>query len=208
MAKNKQERKENQQHSTKIRAGHYTPSMVDFLGYDTVKNVYDSTIIAIEEAQHFSAEVRVKGLQTAALLGTLIIGIITAFCSIECSIESLFAKIVMVTIAMVLTNALRGIIRKVIYRKDNIHRGNTQSRLLSEQMINALHKVDKENRSAFVLASTLKTLEKSVELQNKNTEEKQVAYQQEIDTMTTLLSYILLFASIFAILFCLSRPLY
>ena len=167
MAKNKQEKKENQQHSTKIRAGHYTPSMVDFLGYDTVKNVYDSTIIAIEEAQHFSAEVRAKGLQTAALLGTLIIGIITAFCSIG----SLFAKIVMVTIAMVLTNALRGIIRKVIYRKDNIHRGNTQSRLLSEQMINALHKVDKENRSAFVLASTLKTLEKSVELQNKHTEE-------------------------------------
>ena len=109
---------------------------------------------------------------------------------------------------MVLTNALRGIIRKVIYRKDNIHRGNTQSRLLSEQMINALHKVDKENRSAFVLASTLKTLEKSVELQNKHTEEKQVAYQQEIDTMTTLLSFILLFASIFAILFCFSRPLY
>lgn len=203
MAKRNQKKREQQQ-SDNIKAGHYTPSMIGFLGYETIKNVYDATMVAAEEARKFSAEVRNKGLQTAALLDALVIGLVTAFGTIE----SPFARFVMVAMIVVLTNALRGIMRNVIYRKENIHSGNTQSRMLSEQMINALHKVDKNNRSAFVLASTLKKLEESVELQNKQTEEKQLAYQREIDTLVTLLVLLVIFAVAFIALCHSFLPVY
>ena len=206
MAKKKQKNVETQRldKNVNVKAGHYTPSMVDFLGYDTIKNVYDATLTAVEEAQQFSSEVRGKGLHTAGLLGTLIVGLIATICAVE----SLFLKIMVIAVTTVLVNALRGIVRNVIYRKENAHRGNTQSRLLSEQMIDVLHKVDKENRSAFVLASTLKGLERKAEEMDKQTGEKQESYQREIDTLTTLLTWIFCIASALAILFHFSQPVY
>lgn len=204
MTKKKQKKYDVRRLDKNVKAEHYTPSMVDFLGYETVKDVYDATLTAIEEAQHFSAEVREKGLHTAGLLGALIVGLIAAICAVE----YLFLKAVLIAVTIVLVKALRSIVRNVIYRKENAHRGNTQSRMLSEQMINVLHKVDKENRSAFVLASTLKSLEKSAEELDRQTEKKQEAYQREIDTLTTLLAWIFGLASIFAVLFHFSQPVY
>lgn len=204
MVKKKQKNVETLRLDKNIKAEHYTPSMVDFLGYDTIKNVYDATLTAVEEAQQFSMEVREKGLHTAGLLGTLIIGLIATICAVD----SLFLKIVVIVVTMVLVNALRGIVRNVIYRKENAHRGNTQSRMLSEQMINVLHKVDKENRSAFVLASTLKDLEKKAKEMDKQTGEKQESYQREIDMLTNLLTWIFFLASTLAILFHFSQPVY
>ena len=204
MAKKKQNKSKIQSSEANLKAGHYTPSMVEFLGYDTIKSVYDATLTAAEEAQAFSAEVKTKGLQTAGLLGAIIIGLVTAVCTIN----ALFVKIVVTVLAAVLLNALRGIVANVIYRKENMHRGNTQSRMLSEQMISALQKVDKGNRAAFVLASTLKSLEKSVKDLDAQTEEKQKAYQKEIDTLTNNLTIVFVLASAFAILFYFSLPVY
>ena len=198
MKKKKQKKTETNSPEANLKAGHYTPTMVKFLGYDIIKNVHDATLSAIEESQNFSAEVRTKGLQTAGLLAALIVGLITA----ACTISTLLVKIVAIVFAAELLNALNGIVRNVIYRKENAHKGNTQSRMLSEQMISALQKVEKENRAAYVLASTLKKLEESADELDAQTNEKQKAYQKEIDTLTTLLTFTFILASAFAILFC------
>lgn len=178
--------------------------MVEFLGYDTIKAVYDASVTAVEEAQLFSAEVRTKGLQTAGLLGALIVGLVTA----ACAIDTLFVKVVAIVFAAVLLKALRGIVRKIIYRKENAHKGSTQSRMLSEQMISALQTVEKENRAAFVLASTLKGLERSAAQLDAQTEEKQRAYQKEIDTLTNILTLVFILALAIAFLFYFSLSVY
>lgn len=96
-----------------VCAGHYTPTLVNFLGRDIICEAYNSTILAIEDAQKFSDEVRTKGLQFCGLLVALIVGLIAGFCAIETPL----ARVVMAVICTILVKTLHGLFFGIIYRK-------------------------------------------------------------------------------------------
>lgn len=183
-------------------AGRYTKGMIDLLGYDIIKSTYDSTLLYIEDAQKLSNEVRTKGLQSAGLLVTLIVALTTGICTID----NLFAKAIMIVVAIVLTNCLRGIFKGIIYRKENISRGNVQSNLLNQSMIDAIYATDKDRRKSIFFASQLRSKEKAAEMLNKQTDEMQKCFEKETKTMINLITWIIYIASAFAILFYFCLP--
>lgn len=183
-------------------AGKYSKRMIDLLGYDIIKSTYDSTLLYLEDAQKFSNEVRAKGLQSAGLLVTLIVALVTGICTID----NLFAKIVMIAITVVLTSCLRAIFKGIIYRKKNVSRGNTQSNLLNQSMIDAIYAVDENKRKSIFFVSQLRSKEKAAEMLNKQTAEMQQCFENETKTMITLITWIIYIASAFAILFYFCLP--
>lgn len=183
-------------------AGNYSKGMIDLLGYDIIKGTYDSTLLYIEDAQKLSDEVRTKALQSAGVLVTLIVALITGICAIG----SLFAKIVMIAIVIVLTNCLRGIFKGIIYRKENVSRGNVQSNLLNQNMIDAIYAADESRRKSIFFASQLRSKEKSAEKMNRQTDEMQKCFENETRTMITMITWIIYIASAFAILFYFCQP--
>lgn len=198
MAKNNQKKTNYQPESQfNVVAGCYNRAMVDFLGYELVKNAYNASVLAIEDAQTFSNEVRTKGFQCAGLLVTLIVALITGICAIS----SLIAKIIMISVALVLINALRGIFNGIIYRKGNATKGNVQSFMLNTQMIEELKKVKDEKRATFFLASLLKGMENEVTRLNKQTQEAQCCFERETKTMIKLLWLDMIILSIFALIY-------
>ena len=118
--------------------------MTDLLGYDIIKNAYDSTILAIEDSHNFSNEVRAKGFQCAGILVALIVCVITCICTIK----PLEVRIILAVIAFVLTKTLYGILLGITYKKENDTRGNTQSYMLKQEMIDALGKIDENKRGS------------------------------------------------------------
>ena len=185
-----------------VSAGHYTPKMTDLLGYDIIKNVYDSTILAIEDSQNFTNEVRTKGLQCAGLLMALIVCLITCICTIK----MLEVRIIMAAIAFVLTKTLYGLLWGIIYKKENGTRGNTQSYMLNQEMIDALGKIDENKRAAFFLASRLKGMEAERLRLDEQTTKMQKCFEQETRIMIVLLTGILIIVSVIYIVFYSSMP--
>ena len=183
-------------------AGNYSKGMIDLLGYDIIKSTYDATLLYIEDAQKLSNEVRAKGLQSAGLLITLIVALTTGICTIS----NLFAKIVMIAIVIVLTKCLRGVFKGIIYRKENASRGNIQSNLLNQNMIDAIYVADESRRKSIFFASQLRSKEKTAEKINRQTDEMQTCFENETKTMITLITWIIYIASAFAILFYFCLP--
>lgn len=183
-------------------AGKYSKGMIDLLGYDIIKSTYDSTLLYIEDAQKFSNEVRTKGLQSAGLLVTLIVALVTGICTIG----NLFAKIVMIAITVVLASCLRGIFKGIIYRKENVSKGNTQSNLLNQNMIDAIYAADENKRKSIFFVSQLRNKEKAAEMLNKQTDEMQKCFENETKKMVALITWIIYIASAFAILFYFCLP--
>lgn len=185
-------------------AGHYTPKMTDLLGYDIIKNVYDSTILAIEDELRFSNEIRTKALQCAGLLTTLIVGLTAAICAVH----DFSFQCMMTALAAVLVKCLYGLFWGIIYRKDNVHRGNTQSAMLCQQTIDRLQRVDGAQRAAFFLACNLKGMEDDVFRQKNRTEEMQRCFERETKMMLTLVTFILIVSGVLAFIFKLSLLVY
>ena len=202
MAKKKQRNSEEKQNPGNIKAGHYTPSMVSFLGYDLIKSAYDESVLVVEDQLRFSNEVRTKGLHTAALLATLSVGLIAAICSVE----STMARVVMSMLTVVLLGGLHGIFWGVIYRKNNVTRGTTQSYSLDGGMIDALKDVDASQRAAFYLASSLKGIERDAFRQREQVDKMQTYYQRVTKTVIVLISVIMLVAMVITLLFATATP--
>lgn len=178
-------------------AGRYTKGMIDLLGYDIIKNTYDSTLLYIEDAQKLSNEIRSKALQSAGLLVTIIVALITGVCTID----GLFPKAVMIALAITLAKCLQGIFNGIIYRKENISRGNTQSNLLNQDMVNVLYGADENIRKSIFYASQLRNKEKAAEKLNQQTCEMQICFENETKAMINLITWIICIASTFAIIF-------
>jgi hypothetical protein len=202
MAKKKQRNSEGKQNPGNIKAGHYTPSMVSFLGYELIKSAYDQSILVVEDQLRFSNEVRTKGLHTAGLLTTLSVGLIAAICSVE----STMARVVMSLLTVVLLGGLHGIFWGVIYRKNNVTRGTTQSYSLDGGMIDALKDVDASQRAAFYLASSLKGIERDAVRQREQVDKMQTYYQRITKTVIVLISVIMLVTMVITLLFATATP--
>lgn len=188
----------------KVCAGHYTPTLVNFLGQDIIYETYSSTVLAIEDAQKFSEEVRTKGLQFCGLLVALIVGLITCFCVIETPL----ARIVMAVVCAVLVKTLYGLFSGIIYRKENATRGNTQSFLLSQDMIDVLSQIESEERFAFFIASRLKGMEQERLRLDRQTKEMQDCFESETRTMVFLLALMLVVVVVAAFLLSSALPAY
>lgn len=160
--------------------------MIDFLGHDTIRAAYDASIMAVEDAQRLSNEVRTKALQTSGLLTTLFVGILAAFCAITIPL----VRGVLLVVALVIGLSLYALLHFIILRKENATRGNVQSLLLGEGMIETMKKIDKKKRTAFLLASQLKGKEKSVIELNSQTGRMQKRYEQIVWGMLISLSFI------------------
>lgn len=198
----KPEEEKKEQTAVNVKAGHYTPAMVDFLGYDLIKLSYDQSVLVIEDQLRFSNEVRTKGLQTAGLLTTLAVGLIAAICAVE----STAARVVMVMLTVVLLGGLYGLFWGVIYRKSNVTRGTTQSYSLDKGMIETLKKVDVKQRAAFYLASSLKGIERDAVRQKAQVDKMQMHYQQVTKTMIILISIIMVATLLIAFLLETATP--
>lgn len=169
-----------------LEAGRYKTSMIEFLGHDTVKMAYDASIMAIEDAQHFSNEVRTKALQTAGLLMSLCMGVLAAYCVMPTAI----VRVVFAVIDIVLALSLYCLLHFIIFRKENAMRGNVQSNMFGEKMIERMKHIDTKYRPTFLLASQLKGKEKAAVNLNVQTEQMQRRYEQIIWATLILLSVI------------------
>ena len=196
MAKKKQKNSEEKQNPGNIKAGHYSPSMVSFLGYDAIKIAYDESIMAIEDQQRFSSEVRTKGLHTAALLATLSVGLI----AVISAVDSTAVRIVTTLQAAILLGGLYAVFKKIIFRKSNVTRGSTQAYSLDEGMIDVLRTVEPGQRAAFFLASGLKGMEKDVNRQKCETDRMQQSYENITKTMIILIGIVLVVSAVLAFL--------
>lgn len=176
-------------------AGCYTENMIDLLGYDIIKDVFDASNLAMEDAQKHSNEVRVKALQCAGLFVTLIVALV----AVTCSTESVLVKALSISLSFVFTWALHGIFRGIIYRKENITRGNVQSNLLNQQMINVLSRIDEKKRKSVFLASQLKGKELKIKSLNEQTERMQQCFERVTSTLKTLLLLVFLIFSVIAL---------
>ena len=177
---------------TKLIAEHYNIDLVSFLGYDIIKTVYDASTLAIEDAQKFSNEVRTKALQSVAVSGAIIVGLMAAICTVG----SIFAKIVMSALIIALTITSYRIFKDIIYRKKNSTRGNTQSYMLNQQMIDKLGQLKNSKRISFFLASQLKTKESEAKRLNNETNRMQQCFEKEINGMAKRVAIILIAATI------------
>lgn len=207
MAKNKNKKSAEQpRHTGKmgVCAGHYTPTLVNFLGRDIICEAYNSTILAIEDAQKFSDEVRTKGLQFCGLLVALIVGLIAGFCAIETPL----ARVVMAVICAILVKTLHGLFFGIIYRKENATRGNTQSYLLSQDMIDILSQMGSDERYTFFMASRLKGMEQERLRLDSQTKQMQDCFESETRTMMFLLALILVAALVASFLLSSALPAY
>ena len=204
MAKRKQKNSEEKQNPGNIKAGHYIPSMVSFLGYDTIKSAYDESIMAIEDQQRFSGEVRTKGLHTAALLATLSVGLI----AVISAVDSTAVRIVATLLATILLGGLYAVFKKIIFRKINVTRGSTQAYSLDEGMIDILRTVEPGQRAAFFLASGLKGMEKDVNRQKCETDKMQQSYENITKTMIILIGIVLVMSAVLAFLVKTPVPAY
>lgn len=176
-------------------AGCYTENMMELLGYDIIKGVFDASNLAIEDAQKYSNEVRVKALQCAGLFVILIVALV----AVTCSTESVLVKALSISLSFVFTWALQDIFRGIIYRKENISRGNVQSNLLNQQMINVLSRIDEKKRKSVFLASQLKGKEQKIKSLNEQTERMQQCFERVTNTLKTLLLLIFLIFSVIAL---------
>lgn len=204
MAKKKQKNSEEKQNPGNIKAGHYSPSMVSFLGYDAIKIAYDESIMAIEDQQRFSSEVRTKGLHTAALLATLSVGLI----AVISAVDSTAVRIVTTLLAAILLGGLYAVFKKIIFRKSNVTRGSTQAYSLDEGMIDVLRTVEPGQRAAFFLASGLKGMEKDVNRQKCETDRMQQSYENITKTMIILIGIVLVVSAVLAFLVTPPVPAY
>ena len=204
MAKKKQRNSEEKQNPGNIKAGHYTPSMVSFLGYDAIKIAYDESIMAIEDQQRFSSEVRTKGLHTAALLATLSVGLI----AVISAVDSTAVRIVTTLLAAILLGGLYAVFKNIIFRKSNVTRGSTQAYSLDEGMIDVLRTVEPGQRAAFFLASGLKGMEKDVNRQKCETDRMQQSYENITKTMIILIGIVLVVSAVLAFLVKTPVPAY
>lgn len=204
MAKKKQRKAENCQSGQKLNAGHYTKSMVEFLGYDAIKIAYDESIMAIEDQQRFSSEVRTKGLHTAALLATLSVGLI----AVISAVDSTAVRIVTTLLAAILLGGLYAVFKKIIFRKSNVTRGSTQAYSLDDGMIDVLRTVEPGQRAAFFLASGLKGMEKDVNRQKCETDRMQQSYENITKTMIILIGIVLVVSAVLAFLVKTPVPAY
>jgi len=204
MAKKKQKNSEEKQNPGNIKAGHYTPSMVNFLGYDAIKIAYDESIMAIEDQQRFSSEVRTKGLHTAALLATLSVGLI----AVISAVDSTAVRIVTTLLAAILLGGLYAVFKKIIFRKSNVTRGSTQAYSLDDGMIDVLRTVEPGQRAAFFLASGLKGMEKDVNRQKCETDRMQQSYENITKTMIILIGIVLVVSAVLAFLVKTPVPAY
>lgn len=187
-----------------VCAGHYTPALVNFLGRDIIYETYNSTVLAIEDAQNFSDEVRTKGLQFCGLLVALIVGLIACFCAIEAPL----ARMVTAIVCAVLLKTLYGLFFGIIYRKENATRGNTQSYLLSQGMIDTLSQIESEERFAFFMASRLKGMEQERLRLDGQTKQMQECFESKTRTMVFLLAIMLVMALAAAFLLSSALPAY
>jgi len=204
MAKKKQKNSEEKQNPGNIKAGHYTPSMVSFLGYDAIKIAYDESIMAIEDQQRFSSEVRTKGLHTAALLATLSVGLI----AVISAVDSTAVRIVTTLLAAILLGGLYAVFKKIIFRKSNVTRGSTQAYSLDEGMIDVLRTVEPGQRAAFFLASGLKGMERDAVRQKCETDRMQQSYENITKTMIILIGIVLVVSAVLAFLIKTPVPAY
>lgn len=204
MAKKKQKNSEEKQNPGNIKAGHYTTSMVNFLGYDAIKIAYDESIMAIEDQQRFSSEVRTKGLHTAALLATLSVGLI----AVISAVDSIAVRIVTTLLAAILLGGLYAVFKKIIFRKSNVTRGSTQAYSLDDGMIDVLRTVEPGQRAAFFLASGLKGMEKDVNRQKCETDRMQQSYENITKTMIILIGIVLVVSAVLAFLVKTPVPAY
>ena len=204
MAKKKQRNSEEKQNPGNIKAGHYTPSMVSFLGYDAIKIAYDESIMAIEDQQRFSSEVRTKGLHTAALLATLSVGLI----AVISAVDSTAVRIVTTLLAAILLGGLYAVFKKIIFRKSNVTRGSTQAYSLDEGMIDVLRTVEPGQRAAFFLASGLKGMERDAVRQKCETDRMQQSYENITKTMIILIGIVLVVSAVLAFLVKTPVPAY
>lgn len=204
MAKKKQKNSEEKQNPGNIKAGHYTPSMVNFLGYDAIKIAYDESIMAIEDQQRFSSEVRTKGLHTAAMLATLSVGLI----AVISAVDSTAVRIVTTLLAAILLGGLYAVFKKIIFRKSNVTRGSTQAYSLDDGMIDVLRTVEPGQRAAFFLASGLKGMEKDVNRQKCETDRMQQSYENITKTMIILIGIVLVVSAVLAFLVKTPVPAY
>ena len=187
-----------------LTAGKYNLTMVEFLGDEIIRSVYDSSLLMIEDQQKFSNEVRTKGLQCSGLLVTIIVALITAIYTIE----SVTTRLILVLLAFVFAKGLLGIFKGIIIRKDNYSRGNTQSYLLSQDMIESLRKAKKRHRTSYFLASNLKGMERDARKQREQTNRMQRCFEQETKSIIYLVIGILLITSIVFLIHHSSLPLY
>lgn len=207
MAKNKNKKRDEQSKAKgkmDACAGHYTPGMVSFLGRDIIYETYSSTVLAIEDAQKFSEEVRTKGLQFCGLLVALIVGLITCFCAIDAPL----ARVVMAIVCAVLVKTLHELFFGIIYRKENATRGNTQSFLLSQGMIDTLSQIESEERFTFFMASRLKGMEQERLRLDRQTKQMQDCFESETKTMVSLLALMLVVALVAVFLLSSALPAY
>ena len=204
MAKKKQKNSEEKQNPGNIKAGHYTPSMVSFLGYDAIKIAYDESIMAIEDQQRFSSEVRTKGLHTAALLATLSVGLI----AVISAVDSTAVRIVTTLLAAILLGGLYAVFKNIIFRKSNVTRGSTQAYSLDEGMIDVLRTVEPGQRAAFFLASGLKGMERDAVRQKCETDRMQQSYENITKTMIILIGIVLVVSAVLAFLIKTPVPAY
>lgn len=204
MAKKKQKNSEEKQNPGNIKAGHYTTSMVNFLGYDAIKIAYDESIMAIEDQQRFSSEVRTKGLHTAALLATLSVGLI----AVISAVDSTAVRIVTTLLAAILLGGLYAVFKKIIFRKSNVTRGSTQAYSLDDGVIDVLRTVEPGQRAAFFLASGLKGMEKDVNRQKCETDRMQQSYENITKTMIILIGIVLVVSAVLAFLVKTPVPAY
>ncbi len=204
MAKKKQRNSEEKQNPGNIKAGHYTPSMVSFLGYDAIKIAYDESIMAIEDQQRFSSEVRTKGLHTAALLATLSVGLI----AVISAVDSTAVRIVTTLLAAILLGGLYAVFKKIIFRKSNVTRGSTQAYSLDEGMIDVLRTVEPGQRAAFFLASGLKGMERDAVRQKCETDRMQQSYENITKAMIILIGIVLVVSAVLAFLIKTPVPAY
>lgn len=204
MAKKKQKNSEEKQNPGNIKAGHYTPSMVSFLGYDAIKIAYDESIMAIEDQQRFSSEVRTKSLHTAALLATLSVGLI----AVISAVDSTAVRIVTTLLAAILLGGLYAVFKNIIFRKSNVTRGSTQAYSLDEGMIDVLRTVEPGQRAAFFLASGLKGMERDAVRQKCETDRMQQSYENITKTMIILIGIVLVVSAVLAFLVKTPVPAY
>ena len=204
MAKKKQRNSEEKQNPGNIKAGHYTPSMVSFLGYDAIKIAYDESIMAIEDQQRFSSEVRTKGLHTAALLATLSVGLI----AVISAVDSTAVRIVTTLLAAILLGGLYAVFKNIIFRKSNVTRGSTQAYSLDEGMIDVLRTVEPGQRAAFFLASGLKGMERDAVRQKCETDRMQQSYENITKAMIILIGIVLVVSAVLAFLIKTPVPAY
>ena len=207
MAKNKNRKGAEQPIPTGKRgvsAGHYTPTLVNFLGRDIICETYNATVLAIEDAQKFSDEVRNKGLQFCGLLVALIVGLITCFCAVS----NPLVRIATAIVCAILVKTLHGLSFGIIYRKENATRGNTQSYLLSQNMIDILSQIESDGRYAFFMASRLKGMEQERLRLDCQTKQMQDCFESETRMMVFLLALMLVVALVAAFLLSSAMPVY